>query len=125
MLQSEKGGAQSHNEGQNCMSCHGPNGLGKGRFSVAGTVFRSDKSTNPNAQVELWTGPNATGTLKLVLSTDTKGNYYSTAAMPFPDEKLFPSVVNTTTMTRSNMSFPTMSGACNVCHNPALRVSVD
>lgn len=109
-------GATSHEAGSNCMACHGPNGTAPGRFTVAGTAFTSRRQPNPDATVSLSTGPNGAGTVVLTLDADTSGNFYTTQAVPLPQQKLFPRVTSSTTASVNVMPFPTMSGACNVCH---------
>ena len=71
-------GSKSHNMGQNCMNCHKQGGSGEGWFNVAGTVYDSlGKSTYPNATVNLYTGPNGTGSLKYSFNVDASGNFYT------------------------------------------------
>ena len=123
-LKSTRGGT-SHEAGNNCMTCHGPNGTARGLFTVAGTAFTSRREPNPDATVTLSTAPNGAGTVVLTLEADTRGNFYTTEAMPFPDQQLYPRVTSRATASVNFMPFPTMSGACNVCHVGSNPVDLD
>lgn len=114
-LESQRGGT-SHEAGQNCMACHGPNGLGPGRFTVAGTAFTNERLPNPNATVILSTQANGGGTVVLTLEADANGNFYTTAPVPLPDTLLYPKVKSTVSEAYNFMPFSTASGACNMCH---------
>ncbi len=114
---------KSHNAGQNCMACHGPNGNGPGLYQVAGTVYTRTGQPNPNATVELRSAPKGAGDLVLSVQTDSSGNFYSTDSVGLDSVNRFV-FVKTPTASRE-MPFPTESGACNLCHTPALRVAVD
>ena len=75
---------ESHNAGQNCMSCHNSGGKGEGTFTVAGTVYNaSGKAVSPNATVKLDTGPNGTGSLVKTIEVDGKGNFYTTNSIDY------------------------------------------
>ncbi len=105
---------ESHNEGQNCMSCHVKGGEGEGRFTVAGTVYDSLKvNTYPNAIIELYTGTNGTGTVQNTIEVDAKGNFYTTENIKFGNG-LYPSVTGSTSS--FHMLSPLTSGQCNNCH---------
>ena len=105
---------KSHNMGQNCMNCHKDGGEGEGWFQLAGTIYDSLKvNTNPNTTVNLFTGPNGTGTLKYTLQVDGLGNFYTTAAADFATG-LYPAVVGKNST--KYMSSITTSGQCNSCH---------
>jgi cytochrome c553 len=110
------GANKSHNAGQNCMSCHNPGGSGssKGVWKLAGTVYNELKTaTYPNTTINLYTGPNGTGTLKYVLNVDAKGNFYTSGTIDFTGG-LYPAVIGATTT--NHMSSPVTTGACNSCH---------
>jgi hypothetical protein len=123
-LRSQRGGT-SHEVGNNCMACHGPNGTAPGRFTVAGTAVTSQRQPNPDVTLTLSTAPNGGGTVVLTLEADASGNFYATEAVPLPDQELFPRVTNRTTGAVNFMPFPTMSGSCNVCHVGRNPVDVD
>jgi hypothetical protein len=123
-LKSQRGGT-SHEAGNNCMACHGPNGTAPGRFTVAGTAVTSRREPNPDATIILSTAPNGAGTVVLTLEADASGNFYTTEAAPFPNQSLFPRVTSRATASFNFMPFPTMSGACNVCHVGSNPVDLD
>lgn len=110
---------KSHNFGLNCMQCHQASGEGEGCFSVAGSV-RNAQLTAPvtSGQVEFYTGPNGTGTLKYSLEIDSKGNFYTTG--PIVVTGLYPAVknVNGTIYMGSSLS----TGACNSCHGVSTQI---
>lgn len=107
---------ESHNNGQNCMSCHKSGGQGEGHFNVAGSVYDSlQVSHQPNGTVKLYTGPDGTGVLKYTIEVDAKGNFYTTENIDF-GSGLYPSVVGTAGI-QHFMSTTTTTGACNSCHN--------
>lgn len=125
-------GRTSHEAGGNCMSCHGPNGEGPGRFTFAGTVFAGvraeggdtdggflpgDGSTLAGAIVELRTAPFGGGELRHRVIADDAGNFYTTEAVDFFGEALFPTVFDPEGVDFLGMPFPTQSGACNMCHH--------
>jgi hypothetical protein len=105
--------SESHNMGQNCMSCHVSGGKGEGWFQVAGTVYDTLLSkTNPNTTVQLYSDSKATN-LKYTVQVDALGNFYTTEKIDF-GSGLYPVVVGKTIS--SHMSTPITSGQCNSCH---------
>ena len=108
--------SKSHNMGQNCMNCHNDGGSGKGCFNIAGTVYSSNSSntTKPNGTIKLYTGPNASGTLKATIQIDAKGNFHSTDAIDFSSE-VYPVVYGSSGNVQC-MPSGTKNGACNSCH---------
>ncbi len=105
---------ESHNMGQNCMSCHLQGGSGEGWFKIAATVYDSLQiSPYPNTTVKLYTGPNGTGTLKCTIEVDGNGNFYTTEDVDF-STGLYP-VVSSNSGT-NYMSSPIYSGNCVSCH---------
>jgi hypothetical protein len=114
-LKSRRGGT-SHEAGKNCMACHGPNGLGPGLFTVAGTAVTSERQPNPNATLTLATQINGGGTVLLTLEADASGNFYTTEPVPLPDTPVFPKVTSAVSDAFNYMPFSTVSGACNMCH---------
>ncbi len=123
-LKSQRDGT-SHQAGSNCMACHGPNGTAPGLFTVAGTAVNSRRQPNPDATMTLSTAPNGAGTVVLTLEADASGNFYTTEAVPLPRQQLYPRVTSRTTASVNFMPFPTMSGACNVCHVGSNPVDLD
>lgn len=105
---------ESHNTGKNCMTCHKQGGSGEGWFNIAGTVYDSLKTaTYPNATVNLYTGPNGTGSLKYSINVDGLGNFYTTGNIDFSGG-LYPSVQGIGTT--KYMSSAITTGQCNSCH---------
>jgi hypothetical protein len=128
--ESEHGSDESHNFGQNCMSCHNQGGNEAvregGWWTVAGSVA-NDETDQPltDGYVELWSQPNRRGTLYYTLEIDAKGNFYSEKIIDF-NGKCFPTVVNRATGGFESMEDPYYSGGCNRCHGSAESlISVD
>ena len=115
-LTSARGGARSHNMGQNCMACHQQHGPGPGRFTAAGTLYGADGTPYNDGALELRTAPAGTGELVRRIEADSNGNFYTTESLPLPDMPLFPTVYDRAGVPRGFMPFPTRSAACNVCH---------
>lgn len=115
-LVSARGGTASHNAGSNCMECHQQFGPGPGRFTVAGTVLDPDGTPSPDAVVELWTGAGGNGELVLRLEADALGNFFTTEALDLTRAPAYPFVIAADGTRTNFMPFPTLSGACNLCH---------
>jgi hypothetical protein len=115
---------RSHNMGLNCMGCHQPHGPGRGLFTAAGTMFDAEGAPLPGGTVELRTAGAGQGDVVLALEVDRNGNFFTTEALPFPDTSLFP-FVKAKSGASSFMPFPTISGACNICHQGTHRVHVE
>jgi hypothetical protein len=120
-LSSRRGEATSHEEGANCMRCHQRYGPGPGLFTVAGTAYGEDGAPRPDATLRL---VDTKGDTVLELETDARGNFYSTVALPLPEAEVYPSVRSIDGLASNAMPFGTISGACNVCHGPGLRVTL-
>lgn len=111
---SSHGDDESHNAGENCMSCHKIGGKGEGWFETAGTVYTDDYSSiYPNATVYLYTGPEGTGEQKYRIEVDALGNFYTTENIEF-GSGLYPAVESANGI--EYMESTTVSGACNGCH---------
>jgi hypothetical protein len=83
--QSSAGDDESHNTGQDCMSCHNKSGheaTFEGWWNVAGSVYNSGSPAN-NVTVELWSGKKGTGYKILSLVSDKKGNFYTNKIINF------------------------------------------
>jgi len=115
--ESRKGDDESHNEGQNCGTCHNSNGHEAvregGWWTVSGTVFRDDDKGQDNAIIELWEKPNQGGKLIKRLEADAEGNFYTNQIINFmggcyPVVKLDNKV--------KVMPVPYTGGSCNSCH---------
>lgn len=107
-------GTESHKMGQNCMSCHRSGGEGEGWFSVAGTVYDSEKTAiYPNATIKMYDTPNETGVLIGTIEVDGLGNFYTTNNIDYGNG-LYVSVSGDTST--EFMINPVTSGQCNSCH---------
>ncbi len=118
-LVSRRGEATSHEAGVNCMQCHQRRGPGPGQFTVAGTAYGEDGAVRPDATLRL---TDLKGDVVLEVEADAYGNFFSTAPLPWPEAELFPSVKSADAKAAGAMPFGTISGACNVCHTPGMRV---
>ena len=111
---SASGGNKSHNMGQNCMQCHKTGGNGEGCFVVAGTVYDTTITSNLHSgKLELYTGPNGTGSLVHTLQIDSKGNFYTTDN--FSVSGLYP-VITGPSGQKQYMGSSITTGQCNSCH---------
>ncbi len=121
---SSLGANDSHNKGMNCMQCHTASGEGEGCFNVAGTIYQSNLQNTVNTgKVELYTGPNGTGTLKYTIDIDSKGNFYTTANVDYTG--LYPKVTGPSGASIS-MGSSLTTGACNSCHgNSTGKIGID
>jgi hypothetical protein len=119
---STAGEMRSHNMGQNCMNCHQAHGPGKGQFTTAGTLYGATGAPLPGGTLELRSAPNGQGDLAMAVPIDDNGNFFTTAELPFPDTALFPHLKGPDGIKSAHMPFPTISGACNVCHVGAQRL---
>ncbi len=108
-------GRVSHNAGQNCFSCHHPDGPGEVCWNVSGTIYNS-AGTLPvaGAQVRLFTAAHGGGNVALELSSDGSGNVYTSQEVRFGNG-LFPAVINSAGDT-SFMVEAVHDGACGRCH---------
>jgi len=105
---------ESHNAGQNCMSCHTSGGSGEGWFTVAGTIYDSTKAvTYPNATVGLYTGPEGTGSLIMEIEVDGLGNFYTTESIDF-GTGLYTLVEGS--LVTKHMNSKLSTGQCSTCH---------
>jgi hypothetical protein len=113
---SQVNGNESHNSGQNCMTCHNSGGTGKGVFKVAGTLYDSLlTSTKTGGVVKLWSGINGTGSLIASINVDSKGNFFTTESVNFGNG-LYPVVINSSNSRVKHMVSMLNNGACNSCH---------
>lgn len=107
--------SQSHNLGQNCMSCHLSGGNGEGWFKVAGSIYNTTQSSAySNGSIKITTEPNGEGTLIKTIEIDNKGNFYTTETINFGNG-LYVSVYGTGSEQKF-MSSKITNGACNNCH---------
>lgn len=110
----------SHNASRDCMKCHKDGEDGRGCFTVAGTVYSSNK-TNPmtHAVVVLlsrdendWS--KITGSSKPI-KTDKSGNFYTTESIDFVNK--FPAIISENGDTTFMSGSLTNTAACNSCHS--------
>jgi len=118
-MTSTLGDNDSHRAGQNCQSCHRPGGSGDGVFTVAGTVFDGNNPSvvKPDVIVRLHGLADENSALVEEIEVDAKGNFYTTATIPF-GTGLYAVVVEGAASSPF-MSTPVTSsdGACNSCHD--------
>lgn len=107
--------SESHNAGENCMSCHKSGGEGEGWFNVAGTVYESSLSSiYPNSTITLTTEPNGAGNSVITIQGDARGNFYTTESVNF-GTGLYVKLEGTSGEIMY-MSSKISSGACSSCH---------
>jgi hypothetical protein len=83
--QSAAGDDESHNTGQDCMSCHNNSSneaSGEGWWNVAGSVYSNNNPAN-NVTVELWSEKLGKGFKISTLTSDKKGNFYTNKIINF------------------------------------------
>ena len=117
LKESSKGDDESHNTGQNCMSCHNVNGSEAAReggwWTVAGSVYASVGKPQKNATIELWELPNKQGKLIKRLVSDDKGNFYTNEILNF-SSGVYPVII---VGSNSKVMGPAFKGgSCNSCH---------
>jgi hypothetical protein len=122
-----KTGGRSHNFGLNCMKCHNDaNNEASGEWwNIAGSVLQSDLSGHATTgYVELWSGPDRTGTKYATLEIDGSGNFYTEKIIDYKGA-CYPAVVSTNGH-YSYMSQAFTGGGCNSCHddNTASRLAL-
>jgi len=106
-----------HNAGQECQGCHAPGG-GAPTFYVGGTLYSaaSGGSAVAGATINI---TDANGKQVKIVSANN-GNFWTRTALAYPikvDASLCPSTVPMIATVAGN-------GACNNCHNSAMRVHV-
>ncbi|MET0594664.1 MAG: hypothetical protein ABW133_18330 [Polyangiaceae bacterium] len=128
----------SHNMGENCFKCHQEHGPGRGRFTLAGTLYTPDNKPFPNATLKLYAradvvdGATIVSDEVLSLPLDGRGNFYTTTPLPggYPSNKLFPRffgpggepLIGPDNVLPAQMNGGITMGSCNYCHNAAMRV---
>lgn len=118
---SKTGEDESHNFMQDCMRCHNDNGneaagFGGGWWNIAGSVLDDDGEGHAKrGHIELWSGPDRTGTKYLDLDIDDEGNFYTGRIVDY-NGSCYPVLVNENGNYVA-MSSPFTGGGCNGCHN--------
>jgi hypothetical protein len=112
---SDFGENRSHNNGQDCMSCHDKGGKGKGNFTVAGTVYDTlETSTFFLPTIILYKQPFSCGGSVLTIYGGGTGNFFTTKKVDL-SAGVYPVVKGQHGHCRY-MLIPTRNGACNSCH---------
>lgn len=116
--ESMAGDDESHNPGQNCMSCHNDNkneASSEGWWNIGGTAYKNNKTVKTGS-VELWTGPDRTGSLLYKLAIDEHGNFYTNKIIDFKGG-FYPVLINQDGSFNASMGTKTINGSCNSCHD--------
>jgi cytochrome c553 len=117
LKESSNGDDESHNTGQNCMSCHNISGSEAanegGWWTIAGSVYSSANKPQKNATIELWEKPNKQGKLIKRLVSDDKGNFYTNDIINL-GSGAYPVVMVGSNSKAMNQAFK--GGSCNSCH---------
>lgn len=111
---SAAGSAQSHHMGESCTTCHQAKGPGKGRFTLAGTLYDASGVRVNGGKVTLSSAPG--GAPLHTIEVDALGNFFTTRDVGLDTGSLFVAVEHADGSKRATMPFPTLSGACNHCH---------
>jgi hypothetical protein len=107
----------NHNAGQECQGCHAPGG-GAPTFYLGGTLYNAVSGGAAVAGATL-NVTDANGKKVKIVSANN-GNFWTTTTLAFPikvDASLCPATVPMVATVGGN-------GACNNCHNSAMRVHV-
>lgn len=118
--ESKANSSESHNAGQNCMTCHNGGQFDEavregGWWNIAGTVYKSGGATASEGTVELWTGPGRTGSFVYKLPIDAKGNFYTSKVVDFKGG-FYPVLLDKDGNVKKKMDDKTSIGACSSCH---------
>ena len=111
---SAAGSTKSHHMGDSCTTCHQAKGPGKGRFTLAGTLYDANGVRVSGGKVTLSAAPG--GQALHTIDVDAFGNFYTTRDVGLEKASLFVAVEAADGSKRAPMPFPTLSGACNHCH---------
>lgn len=124
---SERFSNDSHNNGQNCFTCHNASGPGEGCFKVAGSLYDTTGNVpRGNGTIKLTTGFQGTGDVVATIEVDAKGNFHTTNDIDWGLDGLHVQVVSANGNTY-NMATRISEGSCNSCHNPGMqgRIKID
>jgi mono/diheme cytochrome c family protein len=109
---------ESHEKGNNCMSCHSSAGYGSGFFTLAGSAYGN---TN-NADIEVYENPN--GDPIMIVPYDLQGNAYTTEPLDFGEDGLYVAVRNAAG-DRTFMEDKLYNGQCNLCHGTSIEERIE
>lgn len=112
----------SHNAGETCTKCHTQGKDGRGCFTIAGTVYKQDKSTPLTDAVMVLFNRDANDWTKITgeakrLPIDKSGNFYTTESVDFVGK--YPAI-----LFKKNNKWDTLimktrlesTSSCNKCH---------
>jgi hypothetical protein len=103
-----EGEDSSHNTGKNCLGCHS-------NFKLAGSVYNSGLSSPlSGVQIKVTTEPDGAGTVLATLTSDGKGNFYTSGSLNFGTGVYVSAEGSSGTV--KYMDDAITSGACNSCH---------
>jgi|GEM_PF-1966173 len=115
----------SHNEGENCQSCHQSEGPGLGQFTAAGTIYGAGgEVAAPGTIVGLYEDQERT-TLAYELVVDQRGNLYTTEELGLSSAKLYVTVWSEDRTLRNDMGSAKYNLSCNFCHDASFPVTLD
>ena len=107
---------ESHNKGQNCMTCHYSAGWAEGVFTVAGSLY----GNTDNANVELYRDINE-APIKTI-EVDLLGNIYT------PDDVDFSNGLHVGVRNQQGdiefMEDKIFNGQCNLCHGTSTQEKI-
>jgi hypothetical protein len=95
--------------GSDCLGCHS--------FKVAGTVFASASSTSPLSGATVTISPSSGA--DVVLTSNSAGNFYTSASLAFP---LSVTVSKGVAATSMGPLVTAGNGGCNSCHDATQRI---
>ncbi len=98
--------------GDDCMQCHDSGG--EPAFSVAGTVFTSATASSTDGMSDATVVITDSAGMTVRLTTNSVGNFYSSAALTFPIRASIERAGGTTTMAEQ-----VSTGSCASCHESA------
>ena len=106
----------SHHRGEDCFKCHTSGRDGRGCFTIAGSAFKSDKTTPmQNAVMVLFTkDDNGKITdVSKAIPLDKSGNFYTTETISFTGK--YPAIICNGDTSEMSGSL-TNNASCNKCH---------
>jgi len=111
-------GNESHEKGNNCMSCHSSAGYGDGFFTIAGSAY----GNTSNANIEVYENPSDDPIM--IIAYDQQGNAYTTEPIDFGEDGLYFAVRNAAGE-REFMEEIAFTGQCNLCHGTSIEERIE